>query len=141
MTAAKFDLSPERRRAHEMRFGEHLRRLREAKGLSQGEMQERTGLFRCYISRVENGHTIPGIPTLEKWAQGLEVPLYRLFCDDGEPAQPYKFSSATTTKELLTSSTGKERRFLEGLRGAIRHMDDRDLRLLLFLAKKLSKQP
>jgi transcriptional regulator with XRE-family HTH domain len=64
-----------------MVIGDRLRALRDAKSLSQGEIEKRTGLLRCYISRVENGHTVPAIPTLEKLARAMEVPMYRLFYD------------------------------------------------------------
>jgi transcriptional regulator with XRE-family HTH domain len=60
-------------------IGDHLRELREAKELSQGDIEKRTGLLRCYISRVENNHTVPGVHTLEKLARALEVPVYQLF--------------------------------------------------------------
>ena len=56
-----------------MIIGDRLRELREEKKLSQGDMEERTGLFRCYVSRVENGHTIPAIETLEKMARALPI--------------------------------------------------------------------
>jgi transcriptional regulator with XRE-family HTH domain len=62
-----------------MIIGDRLRELREGKSLSQGDIEKRTGLLRCYISRVENGHTVPAIETLEKMARALEVPLYQLF--------------------------------------------------------------
>ena len=62
-----------------MLIGQRLREIREAKNLSQGDIEKRTGLLRCYTSRVENGITIPSIETLEKYARALEVPLYRLF--------------------------------------------------------------
>jgi len=62
-----------------MIIGDRLRLLREHKKLSQGEIEKRTGLLRCYISRVENGHTVPAVETLEKFARALEVPLYQLF--------------------------------------------------------------
>ncbi len=68
-----------------MIIGERLRMLREQKQFSQGESEKRTGLLRCYISRVENGHTVPAIETLEKLARALEIPLYRLFYDGEEP--------------------------------------------------------
>ena len=58
-----------------MRIGAKLRELRIAKNLSQGDIEKRTGLFRCYTSRVENGYTVPSIQTLEKYASALEVPL------------------------------------------------------------------
>jgi transcriptional regulator with XRE-family HTH domain len=72
-----------------MVIAERLRALREAKNLSQGDIEKRTGLLRCYISRVENGHTVPSIETLEKLARAMEVPMYQLFYD-GE--QPPKFA-------------------------------------------------
>jgi len=60
-------------------IGERLRALREEKKFSQGDIEKKTGLLRCYISRVENGHTVPAIETLEKFARVLEVPMYQLF--------------------------------------------------------------
>jgi transcriptional regulator with XRE-family HTH domain len=68
-----------------MVIGERLRKLRNEKRMSQGDIQNKTGLLRCYISRVENGHTVPAIQTLEKMARALEVPMYKLFLLDGEP--------------------------------------------------------
>jgi len=64
-----------------MVIGDRLRELREQKNLSQGDIEKRTGLLRCYISRVENGHTVPAIETLEKLARALEIPMYQLFYD------------------------------------------------------------
>jgi transcriptional regulator with XRE-family HTH domain len=58
-----------------MIIGDRLRELRDTKKLSQGDIEKRTGLLRCYISRVENGHTVPAIETLEKMARALEVPM------------------------------------------------------------------
>ena len=68
-----------------MVIADRLRALREEKQLSQGDIEKRTGLLRCYISRVENGHTVPAIETLEKMARAMEVPLYQLFYDGEEP--------------------------------------------------------
>src|SRR5450432_4183989 len=62
-----------------MIIGERIRLLRETKKLSQGDIEKRTGLLRCYISRVENGHTVPAVAMLEKLARALEVPMYQLF--------------------------------------------------------------
>ena len=70
-----------------MIIGDRLRALREEKKLSQGDIEKRTGLLRCYISRVENGHTVPAIETLEKLARAMEVPLYQLFYDGEEPPE------------------------------------------------------
>ena len=68
-----------------MVIGYRLKELRESKELSQGDIEKRTGLLRCYISRVENGHTVPAVSTLEKMARALEVPMYKLF-HEGEAA-------------------------------------------------------
>ena len=62
-----------------MVIGTRLRSLREEKGLSQGDIEKSTGLLRCYISRIENGHTIPSLETLERFAGALDVPLYKMF--------------------------------------------------------------
>jgi transcriptional regulator with XRE-family HTH domain len=61
-----------------MVIGDKLKALREKKNMPQGDVEKRTGLLRCYISRVENGHTVPSVDTLERMAQALEVPMYRL---------------------------------------------------------------
>src|SRR5271165_7229267 len=65
-----------------MVIGEKLKALRAQKNMSQGDVEKRTGLLRCYISRVENGHTVPSVDTLEKMARALEVPMYRIFTHD-----------------------------------------------------------
>ena len=70
-----------------MIVGERLRALREERNFSQGEIEKRTGLLRCYISRVENGHTVPAVETLEKFARALEVPMYQLLYDGEKPPQ------------------------------------------------------
>src|SRR5258707_15667970 len=68
-----------------MVIGNRLKELRESKQLSQGDIEKRTGLLRCYIPRVENGHTVPAVSTLEKIARALEVPMLRLFHDGEAP--------------------------------------------------------
>src|SRR5438552_18969159 len=72
-----------------MKIGARLRQLRQQKGLSQGDIEAATGLLRCYTSRVENGHTVPSLETLERFASALEIPLYMLFYEgEGQPATP-----------------------------------------------------
>ncbi len=61
-----------------MIIGDRLRALREDKKVSQGDIEKGTGLLRCYISRVESGHTVPALETLEKMARALEIPIYQL---------------------------------------------------------------
>ena len=76
-----------------MVIGNRLKELRESNQLSQGDIEKRTGLLRCYISRVENGHTVPAVSTLEKMARALEVPLYRLLIDEAYLSiQPSRFA-------------------------------------------------
>jgi transcriptional regulator with XRE-family HTH domain len=70
-----------------MIIGKRLRDIREQKNLSQGDVEAKTGLLRCYISRVENGHTVPVLGTLEKWARALEVPLHQLFYGEEKPRE------------------------------------------------------
>ncbi len=50
-----------------MLIGKKLREIREAKGISQVAISRAAGLVQPYASRVENGHTVPGVETLEKW--------------------------------------------------------------------------
>jgi transcriptional regulator with XRE-family HTH domain len=71
-----------------MVIGEKLKILRAQKKMSQGDVEKRTGLLRCYISRVENGHTVPSVDTLEKMARALEIPMYRLLTDDAHVKKP-----------------------------------------------------
>ena len=68
-----------------MLIGQRLREIREGRNLSHGDIERRTGLLRCYTSRVENGHTVPAIETLEKYARALEIPLYKIFHDGSTP--------------------------------------------------------
>jgi len=65
--------------------------------LSQGDIEQRTGMLRCYTSRVENGHTVPSIETLAKYAQALDIPLYQIFYD-GE-AEPKKIKGLNLNGE------------------------------------------
>jgi len=94
-----------------MIIGDRLRALREEKNFSQGDIEKRTGLFRCYISRVENGHTVPGIETLEKLARALEIPVYQLFYDGEEPPKCRICSSASR----LTKSHGVAQAKMRGI--------------------------
>jgi transcriptional regulator with XRE-family HTH domain len=121
-----------------MIIGDRLRILREDKKLSQGDIEERTGLLRCYISRVENGHTVPAIETLEKMARALEVPLYQLFYDGEQPPKLPNLPKRRSSDESVWGSTGKEARFLSKFRRLMGRIEDPDRRLLLFMAQKLA---
>ena len=121
-----------------MIIGDRLRTLREEKKLSQGDIEKRTGLLRCYISRVENGHTVPAIETLEKMARALEVPLYQLFYDGEEPPELPNLPKRRTADEIAWGTTGKEARFLGMFRRLLGRIDEGDRRLLLYMAQKMA---
>jgi transcriptional regulator with XRE-family HTH domain len=119
-----------------MVIGEQLKALRAQKNLSQGDVEKRTGLLRCYISRVENGHTIPSVATLEKMARALEVPMYRLFTDDEhlkKPSIPAEFvpSRAANSKQV------RELRVFAKL---FSRMDEKSRGLLIHMASKMAKR-
>ncbi len=120
-----------------MLIGQRLRGLREAKKLSQGDVEHRTGLLRCYISRVENGHTVPNIETLEKYARALEVPMYRFFYEGEEPPEKPKLPPAEGG-ETMWGAKGKEWRELRRFAKALSRMDDRQRRLLLVMALRMA---
>ncbi len=100
-----------------MIIGDRLREMREEKKLSQGDIEKRTGLLRCYISRVENGHTVPAVETLEKLARALEVPLYHLFYDGEEPPALPNLPKRKTSEDIAWGNSGKDARLLNHLRG------------------------
>ena len=123
-----------------MIIGDRLRALREEKKLSQGDIEKRTGLLRCYISRVENGHTVPAIETLEKLARALEVPLYQLFYDGEEPPELPNLPKRKTADEVAWGTSGKEARFLTIFRRLLGGIEDEDRRLLLYMAQKMASR-
>ena len=121
-----------------MLIGDRLRELRETKKLSQGDIEKRTGLLRCYISRVENGHTVPAIETLEKMARALEVPFYVLFYDGEEPPVPPNLESREGVDKNLWGNSGKEYRTLNNFRRLMGHINEEDQRLLLSVASQMA---
>jgi transcriptional regulator with XRE-family HTH domain len=123
-----------------MIIGERLREMREAKQLSQGDMEERTGLFRCYISRVENGHTIPAIQTIEKFARALEVPIYQLFYDGDEPPKLPNLLQRKSSGEIAWGSSGKDARFLGKLRRVLGKAKEQDRKIILLMAQKMARR-
>src|SRR2546428_9353899 len=124
-----------------MIIGARIRWFREQKGLSQRDIEERTGLLRCYISRVENGHTIPSLDTLERLASVLDVPLYQLFYEGDEPPALPDLSKRQTTEELvMDEESEKEMRFFEKVLRLTSRIDDKDRQLLLFMAQKLASR-
>jgi transcriptional regulator with XRE-family HTH domain len=117
-------------------IGNRLKELRESKQLSQGDIEKRTGLFRCYISRVENGHTVPSVSTLERMARALEVPMYRLFHDGEVPAG---LSKPKPAKDDEFGSKGGEAAYASKLRRLLAKMKPADQNLLLHMAQKIGR--
>ena len=111
----------------DMKIGTTIRGYRLQKGLSQGDIEKRTGLLRCYLSRVENGHTVPSLDTLAKIAGALELPLAQLFAEDtlGRHLQSQKLSD-------------DELRFLTQIRRYSTNLNDSDRKLLLAMVKKFA---
>jgi transcriptional regulator with XRE-family HTH domain len=119
-----------------MVIGDRLRTLREQKNLSQGEIEKRTGLLRCYISRVENGHTIPAVGTLEKLARALEVPMYQLFHEGKHPKLPNLPKYQETDAEW--GGSGEDRKTLDKFRKLLSQADEKDMKLLMAMAQKMT---
>jgi len=121
-----------------MDVGNRLKQFRELKGLSQGKIEGRTGLLRCYISRVENGHTVPSVDTLEKFARALDMPLYQLLYEEERPPKSLK----TQAQEIDDwASRGKGRRIISKLQNALQKMSVPDRALLLYMAAKMVGKP
>ena len=123
-----------------MVIGDRLREMREAKKLSQGDIEKRTGLLRCYISRVENGHTVPAIETLEKLARALEAPLYHLFYEGEQPPQLPNLPKRKSSDDIAWGSTGKDARFLNKLRRLLSKTAEEDRKLILYMAQKMASR-
>jgi len=122
-----------------MIIGDRLRALREDRKLSQGDIEKRTGLLRCYISRVENGHTVPAIETLEKLARAMEIPMYQLFYDGDEPPKlPNLLAHRSSASEALWGSSGKDARYLSKLRRFLSRTGEADQKLVLHMAQKMA---
>jgi transcriptional regulator with XRE-family HTH domain len=121
-----------------MVVGDRLRELREAKKLSQGDIEKRTGLLRCYISRVENGHTVPAIETLEKVARALELPLYHLMYDGDEVPEPPTAIASNRDKSQTWGVRGSDARYFQKLRRLLAKMNADDRKLLLYTVQKMA---
>ena len=121
-----------------MNIGETIRNFRLQKSMSQGDIEKRTGLLRCYISRVENGHTVPAVATLEKMARALEVPMYRLF-HEGEAAVSIRTSKRPEGSQGW-GSKGNEADYLSKLCRLLAKMGPSEQKLLLHMAQKVAKR-
>jgi transcriptional regulator with XRE-family HTH domain len=123
-----------------MVIGPQLRKLREERKMSQGDVEKATGLLRCYTSRVENGHTVPSLDTLERYAAAFGVPLYGLFYEGDEPPPLAKLTPRENLEELAKEpgKKGSEAKFLLKLKKLLAKIDHRDRKVFLAMAQKLA---
>jgi len=123
-----------------MFIGRRIRQLRERKGLSQGDVEAVSGMLRGYISRVEHGHTVPSLDSMERFAAALDVPLYQFFYEDEDAPPTPNLTTRETFDELADQpgSNGTEARLMTMLKGLTSRMLESDRRLLLDLASRLA---
>ena len=123
-----------------MIIGERLRTLRDEKKLSQGDIEKKTGLLRCYVSRVENGHTVPSVETLEKMARALEIPMYKLFYDSEGPPKLPNLLKRKSADDIMWGNSGKDANMLAKFCRLFGRMEPGDFGLVLFMAQKMARQ-
>src|ERR1700735_3480566 len=111
-----------------MNIGETIRNFRLQRSMSQGDIEKRTGLLRCYLSRVENGHTIPSLDTLAKIAGAMELPLAQFFAESG----------GTNGNKSLPQLANDEVRFLSQIRRYSASLNESDRKLVIAMLKKMA---
>lgn len=123
-----------------MVIGARLRELREERNLSQGDITDVIGLPRSYISRIENGHAIPSLETLQRLVAALDIPLYRLFYtgEDKTNGLPAQRSLEELAKE--PGPAGIEARFLIDMRDLTKKLGGTERIFLMDLARKLASR-
>jgi transcriptional regulator with XRE-family HTH domain len=123
-----------------MIIGDRLRFLREQRHMSQGDIEKRTGLLRCYLSRVENGHTVPAIETLEKLARALELPLYQLLYDGDQPPRSEVPAAWKERRSEGWGSSGRDYRYMRKLQSLLGKMQDADRQLLMHTLQQMVRR-
>jgi transcriptional regulator with XRE-family HTH domain len=123
-----------------MTIGQRFRLLREQRNLTQGDIKNRTGLLRCYLSRVENSHTVPTVETLEKLARSIEVPIYYLFYDSDALPPPPRPLHSKADDHVAFGSAGQDAYYLHSLRRLLGKITPSDRRLLYSLAKQMARR-
>ena len=120
-----------------MLIANRLRQLRESKNWSQGDIEKRTGLLRCYVSRVDNGHTVPNIETLEKLAAAFDVPLWKIFYEGDQPARPLLSSRDLGQSEI---ESVEDRKFYLKLSRLLGRMTEKDRHLLFYAVQRMARR-
>jgi transcriptional regulator with XRE-family HTH domain len=111
-----------------MNIGSTIRGYRLQKGMSQGDIEKRTGLLRCYLSRVENGHTVPSLETLQKIARALDLQLAEFFAEE------------IVSKEMSSLHLDEDEiRFLTQVQRYSANLSENDRRLLLAMVRKFAQ--
>lgn len=109
-------------------IGTTIRAYRLQKGMSQGDIEKRTGLLRCYLSRVENGHTVPSLETLQKIARALDLQLSEFFAED------------KVARDMAGLSLNEDEiRFLTQIQRYSANLGESDRRLLLAMVRKFAQ--
>jgi transcriptional regulator with XRE-family HTH domain len=109
-------------------IGATIRSYRLQKGMSQGDIEKRTGLLRCYLSRVENGHTVPSLETLQKIAYALDIQLAQFFSDE-----------AVSREMSALKLSEEEIRFLTQIQRYSARLSENDRKLLLAMVRKFAQ--
>jgi transcriptional regulator with XRE-family HTH domain len=112
-------------------IGEVIRSYRNTRSLSQGDIERRTGLLRCYLSRVENGHTVPSLETLAKIAEAMEMTLADFFPTMDTPKE-------REAKKALGELSQDEIRFLGEIKKYSSTLTDDNKRLVLAMIRKMA---
>jgi transcriptional regulator with XRE-family HTH domain len=125
-----------------MILSDRLRTIREHKNLTQGDIEERTGLKRSYVSRLEHGRTIPSLATLEKFALALDVPLYQFFYDGEAPPKASSLPQAVqaTNGDDHWGLDGEPARYVHRLSLLLRRINENDRKMLVHFASQLIRQ-
>jgi transcriptional regulator with XRE-family HTH domain len=123
-----------------MVISKRLRAIREQKDLSQGDIEKRTGLKRCYVSRVENGHTVPSIETLEKMARALEIPMYQLFYDGEVPPEIKSLPKGIFANSDEWGGSGDSAHYFQQLRQILARLSEADRKLIMHMTFQLVRK-
>jgi transcriptional regulator with XRE-family HTH domain len=115
----------------QVNIGEVIKTYRGQRGLSQGDIERRTGLLRCYLSRVENGHTVPSLETLAKIAEAMDISLADFFPGTETPRDK-------ETQKMLGELSQDEIRFLVEIKRYSSTLSDGDKRLVLAMIRKMA---
>lgn len=108
-------------------IGTTIREYRLQRNMSQGDIEKRTGLLRCYLSRVENGHTVPSLDTLQKIARALDLQLSQFFAEE------------IVSREMSGLNLDEDEiRFLTQVQRYSSQLSESDRRLLLAMVKKFA---